>query len=341
LDSDTSPLFQALQVLERSLKQPSTQATWREVFPELATWLTPERLDALEHQAGWKLLGSAPRTWSISIENMIRDFSFPDLDSMPEEQAAKCVIDFCRLFENFVQPATEGLVAIHLESLSRPVGKNLYILASHCRREFDPEGTRICDAVTRIDGPAFFGSGNALKLLHLDREPLFEEWVDAFVGQTHQFAEVFYRQGLHAVLSLTKLLLGQPIEQTPAELGGLMAECKRVFRGDPVFDGLLLDEIRIIRNARAHSQIELDVQNKTVTFINRRRDGREERLGPWTREQFGECFSRFAQLCRDMLAAFRLSGPSFLDDFKKMTELVTKLREMRLEIEASVSDKRI
>jgi hypothetical protein len=109
---------------------------------------------------------------------------------------------------------------------------------------------------------------------------------------------------LAAMLRLTFARLGQTTP-TNHELGGLMSQCRGIWRarGGPV--AALSDTIRTVRNSESHRNSEIDVRAETITFVNRPRPPKpEERLGPFNRQAFGALVNEFFQHCVSMRQAF-------------------------------------
>lgn len=105
----------------------------------------------------------------------------------------------------------------------------------------------------------------------------FERRVRTLADMLSRCAEQWYRPILGAALSIAYEAGGKVRAKVPRELGALMAA---IADSDTVPPSILYDGIRIMRNATAHSGIMIDLASQTVTFVNHKRSGDTETLGP-------------------------------------------------------------
>jgi hypothetical protein len=109
----------------------------------------------------------------------------------------------------------------------------------------------------------------------------FERRVRTIAEVLRESAEEWYKPILQLCLLLSHRLTHTTNSAVPNELGAVMWACKHT-SGFPLT--ILDDRIRIIRNSVAHSQTEIDVAEPAVTFVNTRRSGERDSLGPLTWE---------------------------------------------------------
>ena len=86
-----------------------------------------------------------------------------------------------------------------------------------------------------------------------------------------------------------------------------MGRCRDLWQKDqPELLELLIDRVRIVRNSEAHRRTQIDPRTQTVTFVNRRGNGKEEVLGPLNGMEFSRLFYEFWQLCLALHSTFQL-----------------------------------
>lgn len=130
-------------------------------------------------------------------------------------------------------------------------------------------------------------------------EMAFDEWAELLSREFLKLCETWYRPTLATLL----LLVNDPKNAPPTQVGQLMAQCEAKWKDGPL--ALLLPrEIVIVRNAIAHEDAEPVMRDETITFTNRRPNGTVETVGPWTRKQFAGWVQSVTDFLLATLTAF-------------------------------------
>jgi hypothetical protein len=139
----------------------------------------------------------------------------------------------------------------------------------------------------------------------------FENRARVLAEMLRKIGEDWYKPILQCVLALSFRSRGKTDAVVPQELGAVMARCRD---SHDIPATLLRDDIRIIRNAVAHSHLKFDLDAQQLTFVNKKPDGREESLGPlsWdSLESIGndilDCCWALALVCKRQ---YRLTRPA-------------------------------
>jgi hypothetical protein len=83
----------------------------------------------------------------------------------------------------------------------------------------------------------------------------------------------------------------------PTTLGAVIAQCRDLWgMGGP--RTILEEDVRIIRNADGHREVEVNVGAEEVWFVNRRGEGvPPDVLGPWKEPQLKALAEAFVKRC--------------------------------------------
>jgi len=134
----------------------------------------------------------------------------------------------------------------------------------------------------------------------------FEERIGTLSSHLHHAAERYYRPLLTAVLKLSRIARGSMCE-VPTELGKVIGQCRDIWTTqDPRLLPLIDARIWLLRNAEAHRDFIIDVENETITYFNENASRGREQLGPLTNAEFAELTRNFLGICLAMQAAFRI-----------------------------------
>jgi hypothetical protein len=135
----------------------------------------------------------------------------------------------------------------------------------------------------------------------------FEEYAIALGSQIAHVAESFYLPFLRAMLGITRLDRDAS-SALPHEIGAILNLSRQEWTGHyPGLLPLLDDRVRIVRNSEMHRSTLIDVRTQSVTFINMRKGGKRETLGPLNRRELGEIISSTLRFCLALQAGFRLA----------------------------------
>jgi hypothetical protein len=137
-----------------------------------------------------------------------------------------------------------------------------------------------------------------------DAQISFERKVRILVEVIRNAAEQWYRPILRCALAVSYEIERKTKATVPNELGAVMGAIRD---SQAVPTSIVDDQVRIIRNAVAHSQVKLDIEKESISFENRQRAGTVEVLGPLNWEDLVElawnyifAWSTLALVCRKM-----------------------------------------
>lgn len=92
-------------------------------------------------------------------------------------------------------------------------------------------------------------------------------------------AETYYKD--HLVLIYTIMEKSDKKNNPPTLLGDVMAKCKNSWsQNNPALLNIIKRDLLIIRNSQVHKNTMLNLEDNTITFINKRAKSDDEILGP-------------------------------------------------------------
>jgi len=133
-----------------------------------------------------------------------------------------------------------------------------------------------------------------LEATNLDESVGFERRTRILADVMRRAAEGWYKPFLTCALTMSYRSRSCTTAIVPDELEAAMAACHD---SNDVPKTILLDTARIVRNATAHSGLEFQLSSSEVTFVNTRRNGQREVLGPLSWDGVKELADDLINLC--------------------------------------------
>jgi hypothetical protein len=138
-----------------------------------------------------------------------------------------------------------------------------------------------------------------LSLYHVTGAPMsgpFESRVRQTIDAVGAVAERVYRPLLEVLIRIEYVRRRKPVPRDAMKVGKAIGTCLDLWKAaGPT--SVLDNDIRVIRNAEAHHQDEIDVHRETITFIDRSKPGAPETRGPWAEERLRAYADGFLQRC--------------------------------------------
>jgi hypothetical protein len=190
-------------------------------------------------------------------------------------------------------------------------------------------GARPGSKILTLD--AAFALMGLLRVVYGSIDGPFEERTRAYAAAIKHVTETVYKPLLLRVIDLDLLARSLPQTTKLPSLGLLTKQVRDTGHG--VF---VESDLRLVRNAEAHSSIRIDVEAEMVTFVNTSDGGAEEVLGPWTETQLHGFAENFLMRCLTMMIAMlgfvadetaewiRQTNPKWLEKTPSTTNLSSK-----------------
>lgn len=219
-----------------------------------------------------ELMSLAPQTALKKLQETVRLFQPTELSEELRQKIQNHEASFLRavdaVADNMVPPESPQL-QLH------PAGPALLEFLQNQRKSIEKE--IFAEAMVKLhkefqDSVAhFFKVGRLVyEIPRLQKQGLlpFEYLANTIISVLGALAEHPYKNLLRIALTLTQMSSGMPIG-APSMLGPIMKDCEKFWREGRGPNILLDDRARLIRNSIVHGDVRIDIDNKTITFMDK------------------------------------------------------------------------
>ena len=275
--------------------------TWLRSMLEIA--LPPDEAREIVEsvQGGLSNFFAAPRTTKARLQDEIQG----RLERLPPEELQARIVPRMGAFFKLYQDFGVRSIQQNFDRISKdPVALDLlqFELASaevlgdqrtlEMVRQLQ-QSISITNLVESVGALSTLGSGEQGSLP-------FETRAVALSNCLASVAESWYKPLLQFLLRLSRAVVSVD-SAVPNELGAVMGQCRELWASSmrellPLLD----DRLRIIRNSEAHRHTRIDPRANTIAWVNARRDGTQEVLGPVGSDALGTLVQRTSALLINM-----------------------------------------
>lgn len=192
--------------------------------------------------------------------------------------------------------------------LACPGAKDLLVFLQRARERCGVEDAIACFRDSTASTLWSMGTlRGILSLLRVEAgsfEGPFEQRVRELARGIGDASERWYKPLLQVALRVERLVRGQPAAPVPSTLGTVMGQCRDLWCVDGP-TAILDVDVRMIRNAHGHCEVEVDLEREEVRFVNRPGDHSPPQvLGPWREGDLQTFAKGFLARCWGMSIAY-------------------------------------
>jgi hypothetical protein len=133
----------------------------------------------------------------------------------------------------------------------------------------------------------------------------FEQKYKYAVSIIYNWSEKNYTPLLRAVLNITKILINKN-KCEDLEVGNVISQCNQFWKiHQPQLLPLVISNISIIRNSEAHKNTIVNIEEKSITFINIAKDKTVKKFGPVGIQEIEQIMKKMSDASLQIYQAFR------------------------------------